>query len=93
MTYEHACKQCSCMANNHQGATLTPQNEEFAKITKVHKAQVDKLEAANIQTLHYMEEQKEEDERKYVERRKELKELDKNGPEWILDEETITDDS
>ena len=93
--FERAALQCSCLANNHQGETLTPENEEFTRITEVHKAQTDKLEAANIQTLHYMEEQKEEDERIYAERREELKELDKDGPEWILekDEEIITDDN
>ena len=56
---------------------------------------MDKLEAANIQTLHYIEEQKEEDERIYAKRREELKQLDIDGPGWILekDEEIITDDN
>ncbi len=92
MSYEDACKLCSCLANNHQGAINTNSSEEFANVLQEHKRQCEAEQKERKERVFVHDKNIQEAKDYYVKRVEELKKLDENGPGWILDEGIIKDE-
>jgi len=90
-TYERAAKLCSCLANNHEGAINANSSEEFAKIVQEHKRQYEAEQKERNERVFYHDKKIQESKDYYIKRVEELKKLDENGPEWILDD-GVTDE-
>jgi len=93
MSYEDACKLCSCLANKHEGELEPNTSKQFIKVTEEYKRQNEVEQEAKTNRVFYEDTKKHEAVEYYQKRITELKELDKNGPEWILEEEAIKDDN
>jgi len=92
MSYEHAAKLCSCLANNHEGEIKINTSEEFDKVVQEHKRQYEARQKEKSVRVFYHDKQRQEAKEYYQKRKIELKKLDENGPEWILNEEIIKDE-
>jgi len=85
MSFDSACKLCSCLATNHEGGLLQNTSKAFESVIKEHRRQCKSLEKEQSERVFVHDEKIQEAKDYYQKRVIELKELDKNGPEWILD--------
>ena len=95
LTPEGAKNLCGCLSNNHKGGNNPKASYQFKNVMKNHRKQVKKEQKEKSERVFYEDKQKQEAIDYYQKRIIELKELDKNGKEWILkdnDEEIITDE-
>jgi len=86
--------QCSCFANGHKGRIKPKSSPEFKDVIKKYEKQAKKEQKEKSERVFYEDKKKQEAIDYYIKRVEELKELDKNGKEWILednDEEIIED--
>jgi len=93
LDYERAMMQCSCLANGHKGRIRAKSSPEFKDIIKKYEKQSKKEQKEDSKRVFLHDREKQEAIDYYIKRVEELKELDKNGKEWILDEEIIEDES